>query len=151
MKYFDLETRKAAHKAQQKVWYLKNREISIERAKRWQEANPERFRELRNKWAKNNRPKVTPRQRALKYGLTRPELEQMTLQRNNRCDICGRHPSGTRPTLHIDHNHLTGQVRGLLCNSCNLSVGWAEKFFVHERKFLRQIFKYLKHPPTQDV
>jgi Recombination endonuclease VII len=40
------------------------------------------------------------------------------------CAICGK-PPGER-ALHVDHDHETGQVRGLLCYSCNTKLGWLE-------------------------
>ena len=39
------------------------------------------------------------------------------------CAICGEPPKARR--LHIDHDHLTGQVRGLLCWTCNATIGRA--------------------------
>jgi hypothetical protein len=41
--------------------------------------------------------------------------EQMGL-----CAICGHAPIGS---FHIDHDHVTGRVRGLLCRNCNLALG----------------------------
>ena len=38
------------------------------------------------------------------------------------CDICGRHPQTRR--LSVDHNHITQEVRGLLCYKCNIAMGW---------------------------
>lgn len=38
------------------------------------------------------------------------------------CQMCG---SGDK--LNIDHNHETGEVRGVLCHSCNITVGYVEK------------------------
>lgn len=44
---------------------------------------------------------------------------------NGKCAICGNYPAGSREkerVLHVDHNHITGRVRGLLCNRCNLGL-----------------------------
>lgn len=52
-----------------------------------------------------------------KYGLTQEQYEAMKAKTNNTCYICRRPPA--KRALHIDHNHKTGQVRGLLCHMCN--------------------------------
>jgi hypothetical protein len=68
------------------------------------------------------------------YGLTIEQLDQMIKDRDGKCDMCGktpkpdrRHPN-IRYALVIDHDHGTGQVRGLLCTVCNLGLGHYEKF-----------------------
>jgi hypothetical protein len=43
----------------------------------------------------------------------------MRRAQNNRCAICGRR---SRKRLAVDHSHITGTVRGLLCNNCNRDV-----------------------------
>jgi Recombination endonuclease VII len=53
-----------------------------------------------------------------KYGITEAEHQQMLRNQNSLCAICKREVK-----LCVDHNHKTGKVRGLLCNSCNLIVG----------------------------
>ncbi len=55
------------------------------------------------------------------YGMTREEaLERF----GSTCNICGSAGgTGRHGNLHIDHCHATGQVRGILCNACNLAIG----------------------------
>lgn len=142
MKYFDLETRKAAHVVQKKAWYTKNRELSLKRAKEWREANKERHQQLKKDWARRNRPKIYITQRASKYNLTTDELRAIYQGHNGLCDICGSKPSIKRQILNIDHDHKTGTVRGLLCTPCNLGVGWVEKFARNLTHFIA-IIKYL--------
>jgi len=63
-----------------------------------------------------------------KYGLTVEQFDEMMKAQKNKCAVCHkretkRHPSGTLFDLAIDHDHKTGKVRGLLCNSCNRALG----------------------------
>jgi len=62
------------------------------------------------------------------YGLSRPAFDALVEAQGNRCKICGRGPTGSRnfKRLHVDHNHETGEVRGLLCPRCNVAVGFVE-------------------------
>jgi Recombination endonuclease VII len=58
-----------------------------------------------------------------KYGITVETWKQLVNEQNGACLICSFRPEN--PTsLHIDHNHLTGEVRGLLCNNCNVGLGY---------------------------
>ncbi len=51
------------------------------------------------------------------------------------CEICG-----ATKNIQIDHCHLTGKIRGGLCRSCNILLGWIEK---HKSK-LKKVFAYIK-------
>lgn len=51
------------------------------------------------------------------------KFREMFLQSSGRCWICLREP---KRKLCIDHNHQTGQVRGLLCARCNLALGYLD-------------------------
>ena len=46
----------------------------------------------------------------------------MKRKQEGRCAICGEEPS-TKRGLAIDHCHITGKVRGLLCHGCNIGIG----------------------------
>lgn len=59
-----------------------------------------------------------------KYGITQSDYLRMLNSQDGGCAICGRR-AGVRP-LHVDHDHSTGQVRGLLCHQCNWYLGTIE-------------------------
>ena len=56
-------------------------------------------------------------QTARDLGLTQQEVEQLIWV----CEICGL--SGEWGTLHLDHDHVTGKFRGILCGDCNRGIG----------------------------
>jgi hypothetical protein len=61
------------------------------------------------------------RQLNLNYGITLADYDKMLAEQGGGCAVCGKEPNGTR--LHVDHNHKTGAIRGLLCNGCNVALG----------------------------
>ena len=54
------------------------------------------------------------------YGLTLEDYDAMMERQNGVCAICS---TETKGNLHIDHNHQTNEVRGLLCGKCNRAIG----------------------------
>ena len=50
------------------------------------------------------------------------QYDRLRQHQNFRCNICGEHESDTG-SLHIDHCHVSGRIRGLLCGKCNRGVG----------------------------
>jgi len=60
-------------------------------------------------------------------------------EQGHGCAICKSKPQ--KRSMSIDHNHKTGKVRGLLCDSCNLSLGhlerdeWVEKAKLYLAKY----------------
>jgi hypothetical protein len=56
------------------------------------------------------------------YKITREDFDMLLLLQLNHCGICGS-PFKNWRDCHIDHNHLTGHIRGLLCARCNLGLG----------------------------
>ena len=57
-----------------------------------------------------------------KYGLTPKQYIEMIEAQGHECLICsGRSINGRN--LSIDHDHITGKVRGILCNRCNVVLG----------------------------
>lgn len=66
------------------------------------------------------------RERNLKtlYGITHNDYLNMLEAQKGRCAICGTDTPGGKGTFHVDHCHLTGKVRGLLCGNCNRGIGY---------------------------
>lgn len=88
----------------------------------------------RNKYSKQRREKTDPklwaskqRNRILKYryGINQAEYTALLTAQDNRCAICLNEWEAKHP-LYVDHNHTTGQTRGLLCAKCNTQVGMVE-------------------------
>src|SRR5664280_1882070 len=76
-------------------------------------------------WARAHPEKVRDSNLKQHYGITRMEYDELFLSQGGKCAICGADNSGTRdisgksqPML-IDHDHITGKIRGLLCHKCN--------------------------------
>ena len=61
-----------------------------------------------------------------KYGITLEEYNKMFAHQNGCCLICDQHQTVLNKGLSVDHCHTTGKVRGLLCNNCNLMLGFAK-------------------------
>ena len=76
---------------------------------------------------KDPRPdaQIRERRRTLRtYGLTQADWDNLLRSQGNRCAICRAEEPGLRgESWHIDHDHVTGKVRGLLCGRCNLGIG----------------------------
>lgn len=78
-----------------------------------------------------------------KYGITEEELNRMYVEQSGKCAICktpGYLYKGTGKSLCIDHNHVNGSVRGLLCVRCNtkLSVFENKEWERSAREYLRK-------------
>lgn len=76
----------------------------------------------------NKRPsaRATRRRAMLKanYGLSPDQVVAMLAAQGNRCAICGSEtPKTHHDQWHVDHDHTTGKVRGLLCGPCNTGLG----------------------------
>lgn len=119
-------------------------------ARDWQKKNAERVRQRKREWYSSRPDGYTSRKhlesRLRKMGYSDSEVENVTAWMENHgpeCDICGRAASGYRwERLHLDHDETTGQIRGLLCPPCNMSIGK----FDHDADRLIKAAAYLVRP-----
>lgn len=101
----------------------------------------------RVKYAREYRKKYPERTRAtnwkVKYGITPEEFYAKLNEQNNCCAICHRDMDEYGKIFCVDHNHDTGEIRGLLCDPCNYGLGFYEKHKNEYEKYLN-IFSGLK-------
>lgn len=59
------------------------------------------------------------------YGLSQADRDAKVLLQGGLCAICGTPPdgNGNASVLHVDHDHETGDLRGMLCTRCNVGLG----------------------------
>lgn len=75
-----------------------------------------------------------------KYGLDIDTYNQMLKDQNNQCKICSYEFGKKAGDTYVDHNHLTGKVRGLLCQHCNSGLG----YFRDNQDNLNKAIQYLQ-------
>ena len=64
----------------------------------------------------------------IRYNLTQADIDRLLIEQDNNCACCGKPFSEVRAVrgkgkYNVDHDHITGKVRGLLCIKCNSGIG----------------------------
>lgn len=105
------------------LWEKRNKDRRTEYSRQWRAKNPERARA--NQRRHYHRAKDQGAWIKARYGLSLEQYAAMLSSQDGVCAICGRLPEGiTRHTkLSVDHDHVTGAIRGLLCDLCNRGIG----------------------------
>lgn len=82
-------------------------------------------RQKAQKQSRSKYPRKDQREQNLKYSynISIKEYDALLKSQNGVCVICGNINRNNRP-LFVDHDHLTGEIRGLLCSHCNSSLGY---------------------------
>jgi hypothetical protein len=58
-----------------------------------------------------------------KYNISSEDYDRILKQQDYKCAICGIGNDVYKRRFAVDHNHITGKIRGLLCSNCNTSLG----------------------------
>jgi hypothetical protein len=116
-------------------WRAANLEKRREYKRKYAAANPEKTREYRRNYRAANPEKTRESKHKDKYGPEHTQWysRQFEAQRG-RCAFCGRTEGEVAtpkcPRLVTDHDHITGELRRLLCKDCNIAYG---RFFEKSR------------------
>lgn len=140
-KYHNVRNASPEGKARSKAYYAKIRQDE-DRVEKKREYGRSEIRKQRQREAyKNPESKKKFKGRMLKriYGITIEEFENMLKLQNNTCKICPTKHLDNNKSLHVDHDHETGEIRGLLCDKCNRGLG----YFKDNADFLESAIKYL--------
>lgn len=79
-----------------------------------------------------------------RYGISLVEYEAMLKKQNGVCVICSKDSNHKKQgCFHVDHNHKTGKVRGLLCIRCNTIIGNSKEDVDILKKAIGYIYKHL--------
>jgi len=108
--------------------FQENRDVFLGKTRKYYHANKDRISES-NRWYWIKK----------RYGLSREQYEVMLAQQDGVCAICkgeGHKMQNGKRGLVVDHDHVNGDVRGLLCMRCNT-------YIEHFEAYHQEIYKYL--------
>ncbi len=109
----------------------------------------------RRQWAQDNPEKQRLQQKKnnlfQRFGIRLPEYLELLQKQNGVCAICFQPEifregnSRQLKALTVDHDHKTGQIRGLLCHRCNLGLG----HFRDDIDFMANAVQYVRSHRTK--
>jgi hypothetical protein len=107
------------------MYLHKCNECENKRIASWRTRCPDKSKRILNKYKESDKGKLSIRNSTLsRYGITESEYKDMLQSQDSVCKICHK-PNSSGKSLHVDHDHATGELRGLLCQKCNMLLGCA--------------------------
>jgi rubrerythrin len=144
-----MTTKDEYQKKYQREYTKRNRKRLSEYAKQHRAKNRKRYNQIARLWREQNREKINARrsQTRLIAGIITPaEYDALLSVQKGVCAICKTTQSiqpspghKRRRMLHVDHDHQTRIVRGLLCHHCNAGLG----HFKDRKDLLQAAIDYL--------
>ncbi len=120
------------------------REANRARSKEWYWANREKALAAATEWARNNREKHRHNRVKYLYGITASDELNLLIAQDFKCPVCLQ-PLDAKAS--IDHDHSTGEVRGLLHRKCNAAIGYLRD----DADSLERAAAYLRNPVGREV
>ena len=118
-KFVDEEVSRGKRKKYIKEWKIKNKDRILGVSRIWAKKNIEKLATRARLRYQKNPQKELDRVRFKKYGISGDEYREIIKKQGERCPICG---NSILKNLSVDHDHVTGKIRGLICNACNLAI-----------------------------
>jgi hypothetical protein len=152
---YDVDHPEHASWDRMKKWREENREHFLEtrRIKAKREYNKEERRLYMQSWKKKNPDKVKNSTLKSEYGITLDEFNLKLQKQEGRCSLCFKEldskTKGTKPQ--VDHDHVTGATRDLLCMRCNTVLGLVDDNIQFLNRFIEYIEKHSQVIPSPGV
>lgn len=135
--------------------YRKENKEKIKKYKhKYHKDNKEEITKKRREYRKNNPVKIKKQIRdahlKFRYNISIEDYNEKFKEQDGKCEICGQYETAKsksnkiRP-LCVDHNHITNEVRGLLCNNCNQLIGRSLENSFILIKTINYLKKYKNH------
>lgn len=125
---------RAAVSRSEKAWRDNHKDSVAAQNRRWREKHPDEVK------ANNDRARLR------KYGLTsQAQWDAIFDGQGRRCACCGTDAPGSK-WWHTDHDHVTNVLRGILCHSCNITLGFLGDNAIAVRETCDRYLRYLSVP-----
>lgn len=122
------------------------RKYAREYGRKYRIANRERIREINRKSRKKDpeRTKLWQKKSDLKrtFGLTIEQYDSILISQGDGCAICDRKQKDSKKRLAVDHCHKTMKIRGILCETCNLLIGYSKDNIAILNKAIDYLIKH---------
>jgi hypothetical protein len=118
---------KVCYRESQRDFRKNNPELQRQRDRNAYQKSKKHRVEYARKYRKDNPDKTRDTNLKSKYGISSKDYELMLEAQGGKCKICNEHQDNLKRILCVDHQHKTGKIRGLLCDTCNKFLGFYEK------------------------
>ena len=108
----------------------------LEKSRRHYAKHTEQKKEYQRQWSASNKEHIRRYQLEKAYGITLEDYQRLFEKQAGLCAICQELPAKC-----VDHDHETGQIRGLLCSKCNLDLGTYEQ--LKKNRLISKMEEYL--------
>lgn len=119
-----------------------------ENVRKWIKQNREQNKLNQEKWRAKQDPEYIKKYKRMKilssYGMTIEDYDKMLEKQGGVCAVC-KNPPKNGKSLHVDHDHTTGLVRGLLCFRCNFGLS----YYKEDKQIIENLYKYITKPTTE--
>lgn len=123
-----------------KVFKTSKRKRDYAREYRARRKKDVKWRRAQKKYMLAYQRKHALRMQLQRKGLTLKDYDRVVSKQGKTCAICRGPPDGLWKKYSIDHCRKTGKMRGLLCNKCNLGIG----YFRDNPLLLKKAIAYLR-------
>lgn len=132
-------------------YYAENRDdLLAKRREYYASEGPEVRRERYRKWVADDGVARKKRDKGLRrrYGIGADEVDAILASQGGQCAVCGATEPGSRGYWNVDHCHQSGDVRGILCWTCNSGIGAlgdTDEAVLRAYKYLEAFYSERKH------